>query len=169
MLPLERGVITVILLSVHESTCAINRRRGQAERAANENVDSCRRTSTHTVLEEMQAGSCVPPDVGQHTYQHMSGLKRCAPQFGRSRCSTGRQHKGSRHHANSTCRKDLGAVVPATAARAHNCNTFAFPARLKQIGPPEFGQQPAGSPLGAPTADVRTVTALEATGGLSQF
>ena len=126
----------------------------------------------------MKAGSCVPPD-GQRSYQHMSRLmeghldcgtmQRCASQPGRSRCSTGCQHKGSRGHANSTQSKDLGAVVHSTAARVHNSDTFALLVRVKQSGPQEFSQQLAGSPLRAATADVRTVTSFEATGGLSHF
>ena len=39
---------------------------------------------------------------------------------------------------NSTPRKDVGAVLPATAARAHNSDTFAFRVCEKQLGPKEL-------------------------------
>ena len=123
-------------------------------------IDSCRLTSTRTVLEEMKAGSCVYPDVVQLNSQHLSRLMPKATQIAEHGTAVSRNphgagvHKGNRHRTNSTPRKDLGAVVQATAARVHNSKTCAFPVRVTQTGLKYFSQKLAASLLRAATASL---------------
>ena len=94
----------------------------------------------------------VTPDAEGHTDCRTWNSRESQP--GRSWCSIGCQHKGNRHRTNSTPRKDLGAVVQATAARVHNSNAFAFPVRVKQTGFEYFSQKLAASLLRAATASL---------------
>ena len=89
----------------------------------------------------MKAGSCLFPDVGQLTGQHLSRLMPKATQIAEHGTAVSLNPDGAgvpldanTNRTNSTPRKDLGAVVQATAARVHNSNAFALPVRVKQTG-----------------------------------
>ena len=131
----------------HELNCS-NENDKRTERAVNENVDSCRLTSTHTVLEEIESNFlCHPRRLSAHSSAHVTpgeGHTDCRTCKGVSLNSDGAgvpldaNTKEAEATRNSTPRKDVGAVLPATAARAHNYDTFAFRVCEKQLSPKEL-------------------------------
>ena len=96
----------------------------------------------------------VTPDGEGHT--DCRTCNRRESQLGRSWYANTKEAEATR---NSTPRKDVGAVLPATAVRAHNYDTFAFLVCEKQIGPKELSQKLAGSLMRAATANVCRVNA----------
>ena len=90
----------------------------------------------------MKEISCVPAGAVLVTSQHMSRLTSRITQVAQHARAVSLNPNGAvvqldantkaaEGTRNSTARKDLGPVVPVTAARAHNSDTFVVFVRLK--------------------------------------